>query len=545
MNIDYEKLERIYDFLAKYKIDKENFKNYLDYIKYCLVPKEIKSINFNYEDLFNWNIALAQELIEDKNRIKKLFEEVINSESYDSLKSKEENKLCRLKVNFYNFPVDQRFYRPNLLKDIHFEIDKLHKKDNYAKIALFIAMNSANLPYDRDRISVILKGPSSVGKDSVMDAVFNMFPSEDSLIITRGTTPAIEDECKKVKRIGISEINKNREGGANLQLIEFVKQISEGGISILKKDMSTKERKNILIQGPQKSLVYSTTEIPNDEESSTRLLTIPICGSPEKNEIVINDALNKAGNINHLVEFTNLEENWVAKSIRNLDKDLHVIIPYGDELTKKFKDEKGIEKTLFDYTKERSKRDAKKLISLIKSIAWLHQKQRIHDEKNGIRFIYAEPSDFYAAVKIFNKFFDITYSGLEPRLEKCLELIKTLKGKHNELIRGYEYPENHYNWVLRSKLQKEMGYSSSNSIKKILKELKDKELIVTYFDKCNRSQEVLLNIREGISEGISNPSMPIINLAYDTLLIPWLTSSNFYKDKNKDQIEEIDLSFLI
>jgi len=284
-------------------------------------------------------------------------------------------KLSEDDLNLLFNGIDPRFLKADLLTHIHKELDKHHKLDHKEKLASFLIRTTAELKNPSDRCSAACKGDSSSGKDNLIKTVLNLFPEKDNYFLTRGTQAALEDGVADAKCIAFSEINKNRENGANSELTEVFKQLAEGGTDTLKKDPATGFRTIIRTKQEQKTLFYGTTETQSDEELETRYVVIPIKGYEEKNKIVVDsflDGVCSPEEINNKKK----EPNWIKNTIKRFENDLEIVIPYAKLLKNKIKDVDGKEKYLFDLKKERVKRDVKRLISITKAIAWLHQKQR-------------------------------------------------------------------------------------------------------------------------------------------------------------------------
>lgn len=434
------------------------------------------------------------------------------------------------------------FEKPDLLQRIWRTIDHDHKLDNKEKLALFIIAASSELPDPNDHVSAALKGDSSAGKDSAIKAVLKHFPEEETFFLTRGTAAALEDEAEEVKRIAFSEINKNRENGANKEITETFKQLAEGGTDVLKKDAYTGYRTTKRVKSSQKTLIYGTTEAESDEELETRYVIIPIKGYAKKNKVVVDDALDKAADYDYQINKQN-NNSWIATSIKALDKELIPIIPFSHVLKEPIKDGDK-EQYFFDYTKERVKRDAKRLLSLTKAITWLHQKQRCVKEYKGKRFVVAEPTDFITAVVLFAEFFNLTYSGIDYRIQKTLDTIRKLEGKHDAEIMTLGFPQEYYGYVLRHKLQEELGIQSLTTIKKYLSQLRDLGYIRDEFYDPNISQKGYLIRSEAINQGITRVSLPVTLIALIGTLTGCLTPENITKWYWNREISTINLDFL-
>lgn len=404
-------------------------------------------------------------------------------------------KLLKLKTQTktlqteYPKELDKRFKCPKLLQHINTELSIRHKSDEYQKIGTFIICASAYLPDPRDHVSVAIKGQSSAGKDHLIKELLNHLPKETWAFVTRITRSELEDNIHKWKILALSEINKKREG-ANADITETYKQVIEGGARIFKKDNITGESKEIDVE--QKTGLFGTTETVTDQELATRYLVVGIMGDRLKNKIVVDDQLNKVGNEDYYLNKFAKEESWIAKSIRALDYQAQPILPFAKMLVNQIKI--GDEfKYLFNYNKERVKRDVKRLLSLTKAITWLYQAQRDTYQKHGQTFIQADVIDFINALKIFQRFLNLSYEGIDPRLQKVRDWIKEQQGKHSKEITKDGYPVKYVDWVPRHKAQKHFDVTRQ-TITAWVKQLKNRNLIKTLWDPQITRKNYLLKV---------------------------------------------------
>lgn len=364
--------------------------------------------------------------------------------------------------------------------------------------------------------------------DTCDDGIRN---KEGYFFLTRGTQSSLEEEANKVKIIAFSEMNTNREEGANKDLTELFKQLSEGGVNVIKRDKNTNQIQHITAS--QKTLLYSTTESHNDDELQTRYVVIPISSNENKNRIVVENYLSSISNPEKY--FSLIErQNWIQTAINELrgkiDQNIDVIVPYADLLNKPILDSQGKETFLFDMRKERVKRDVKRLMSLTKAIAWLYQRQRRIIEEDGNRFLLSEPQDFKLAFYLFMNFFDLTYIGIDYRIMATFKKIQELEGQHTKEILVLGYPINYSDYVLRHLLQKACGIESVNTIKSYVNELKDKGLIDgIYLENIPKGYLIKTNrVSIGYQEGVRGYQLDTL----DTLLTPYFDtlSERYGKD---------------
>lgn len=404
------------------------------------------------------------------------------------------------------FCIDERFKQENLLENIYNELNKKHVLDDKEKLSLFLIATTAELKNPNDRCSVALKGDSSAGKDNAVKTVFDLFDEKECFFLTSGTQSSLERGVEKAKRVAFSEINANREKGANKDLTEVFKQLSEGGVHAIKTNKITHEVEHF--KQEQKSLFYGTTESESDEELETRYIIIPIKGYERKNRTVVHSYMDTLSSI-EAIKNKNKPVSWIKQGIKNLNHNVEIVMPYIDLLKIKIKDTDGKYKELFDFKKERVKRDAKRLFCITKAITWLHQLQRHQiTETDGVTYVFSEPQDFLVALQLFAEFFNLTYSGMDFRVQKVLEAIKEHEKKHDDYILKCGFPNKYVGWVPRHLIQEELGISKQSTMKKRIDVLKDLELIETFYDRTINPKAYLLKY-SGYQLGTNRVSLAI------------------------------------
>jgi len=441
----------------------------------------------------------------------------------DKQARKQKKKLTSEEIKL----VEDKLRSPLLIKEVWKELDRNHKEDHFEKLAVFLVRVTSELN-SKERQSVAIKGNSSAGKDNIIKSVFKLFPQEEQLFLTRGTQASIEEEIKKVKALAFSEMNVNREEGANKELTEIFKQVVEGGVSVLKKDKNTNE--NIRIQADQISGFYGTTEAKSDEELETRYVIIPVKSDRGKNFVVVNDYLQTESDLELLNQKS--QESWLVNAFRVLSaKKYEVYIPYANYLSRDFEYE-GKKQKLFDLSKDRVKRDVKRLLSITKAVTLLYSYQRDKREYEDKTYVVSKPQDFWLAFKITYQFFADTYEGLDFRQQQVLQTIKEQEGKQDDLILSNGYARDYLGWVFRHKVQELCGIESVNTIKSYVDELKDKLKVNVFYDNSKPRGYLLKSV--GYQEGINRVSEGIKLIGIDTLLTPYLTGQNSQESKNGD-----------
>lgn len=399
------------------------------------------------------------------------------------------------------FCLPEQFKDPTLLFLIFKELDKEHLHDNLEKIGAFCIIITGYLPNPKDRKSIAFYGDTSTGKDNLIKTIFFHLPEEDTIFLTNATQSALEEDIGKYKIIAYSEFNKERENGANSHLIEVIKQMTEGGTHSLKKDVRTGFKTTLDIKQEQKSVLFGTTDIGNDEESATRFISITIRGYPNKTKDVNINTLKNSGDPKSLINFYE-GESWIKRGIDYLKQfDYEILIPYNEILINLLK-----EKGLFDYQDPRSQRDVKRIIAVTKAITWLYQEQRYKIDYYGKILIISEPCDFINAIILTGQFFNQTYKGFDSRLQAILDYFeKQTEGDYNIAI-------------ARNEIQKSLGINSRNTIKSRVKGLLDKQLLE--FDRKEGNSYYYKRCQIGCQKGLIGISLDNIKqelLAFNTL----------------------------
>lgn len=359
------------------------------------------------------------------------------------------------KIQEWDEEVLEKFRDPEMLNLIHKELSKKHIKDDYEKMAVFLTSLTGFLKRPKQRRSIALKGASSVGKDNLIDTVLTHLPEKETIKLTRATSSVLEDDINKYNIVAFSEMNKNRKRGVNKFIVENLKQLAEGGSHALKKDVKEGFKETLDVEQEQKTVIYGTTETRSDKELDTRFITVSIEGYPSKIEAVNKNTIQKASNVDSLIDDVEDENSWIRRGLKCLDYDYKIWTPYAYVL-----EEEVNGKSIINHNKPRSQRDLKRLLSIIKSLTLLHQKQREKITYKGQKLLVSSPEDIINAVNITSRFFNESFTGVTPRLRRVLEFM------HKE--GGVE--------IERGKIQKALDVTV-NTVRKYCRELENQGLI--------------------------------------------------------------------
>ncbi len=261
-------------------------------------------------------------------------------------------------------------------------------------------------------LAVVIQSSSAAGKSSLMDAVLAFMPEDERVQYSAMTGQSLfymGETRLKNKILAISEEEGAHTASYALKLLQ-----SEGEVTIAstgKDDSSgqlvTREYK---VEGPV-MLFLTTTVIDIDEELLNRCLVLTVNESREQTE-----AIHRAQRLKRTLEGleSKIKKEKVLQLHRNaqrLLKPLAVINPYADQLT-------------FLSDKTRTRRDHEKYLTLIDSIALLHQYQREIKTLGTLEYIEVTAQDIALANQIAHEVLGKTLDELPPQTRKLLKEIQ-------------------------------------------------------------------------------------------------------------------------
>jgi len=267
-------------------------------------------------------------------------------------------------------------------------------------------------------LAVIIQSSSAAGKSSLMESILALMPEAERVQYSAMTGQSLfymGETNLKNKILAISE----EEGASNASYALKLLQ-SEGEVTIAStgKDDSTGNlvTKEYKVEGPV-MLFLTTTAIDIDEELLNRCVVLTVNESREQTQ-AIHTAQRARRTLQGLEK--KLEKERIIQLHRNaqrLLKPLAVINPYADQLT-------------FLDDKTRTRRDHEKYLTLIDSIALLHQYQRevktIQHNGNTIDYVEVTLADIETANQIANDVLGKTLDELPPQTRKLLTMITEL-----------------------------------------------------------------------------------------------------------------------
>ena len=264
-------------------------------------------------------------------------------------------------------------------------------------------------------LAIMVQSSSAAGKSSLMDAVLNFMPEEERVQYSAMTGQSLfymGETNLKNKILAISEEEGVNQASYALKLLQ-----SEGEVTIASTGKNAvtgnMETQTYHVEGPV-MLFLTTTAIDIDEELLNRCLVLSVNESGLQTEAIqsiqrMNQTLNglqQSEKRNQIVD--------VHRNAQRLLKPLNVVNPYAEYLT-------------FRSDKTRTRRDHVKYLTLIQTIALLHQYQRpiksIESKGQVIEYVEVTLEDIETANHLSHETLGKSLDELPPQTRKLLSLI--------------------------------------------------------------------------------------------------------------------------
>ena len=357
------------------------------------------------------------------------------------------------------------------------------------RLAAYLACTSRKL--DKP-LAVIIQSTSAAGKSTLMDAVLSMFPEEERVKYSAMTGQSLyylgEGDLKH-KILAIVEEEGAEKASYAIKLLQ-----SEGELTIAStgKDPQTgrMETQEYHVEGPV-MIFLTTTAVEIDEELLNRCLILTVDESREQTER-IHTLQRKARTFEGLV--AREEKKDLLRVLRNaqrLIQPLAVVNPYADELT-------------FTAERTRTRRDHEKYLTLIDTIALLHQHQRPTENLDGktgacvswrgsegtkrerakIGFVKATLDDIELANRLAPELLGRSLDELPPQTRRVYEVIKAIV---RERCEG-EKIEQRVAFFSRREIRSRLGWGITQ-IRAHLERLRDLEYIEARYGRPGSSYQ--------------------------------------------------------
>ena len=295
----------------------------------------------------------------------------------------------------------------NLMKRILKDITSLgYVGQDKEKLLLYL---SATARITENPIHVSIQAASSSGKSAMMESVISLFPPENVEHFSRlsGQSLYYMDSLKN-KIIIVDERCGAEE--AEMALRSLMSRNRLDLAVVQKDDKGNCKTKIVEKEGP--TTVWDSTTHTVSEDNRNRTFECFMDESQEQTERI---QVQERGvflpdhwdNENQISRIRSIHQN-----AQRLLKPINVSIPYNDLIE-------------FPSMSTRSRRDFKRFLHLIATIALLHQHQReIKQTAKGIDYLEATPDDYFWAYKVVHEILEHSYSLLSRESQKLFEILQ-------------------------------------------------------------------------------------------------------------------------
>ena len=252
---------------------------------------------------------------------------------------------------------------------------------------------------------------SAAGKDALWDTVLSLYPPE--VVIRRRGLSAKALFRTEVDLKGavlyLQEVAGSEDANYTIRVMqsdgrleyEATEKMSDGS---LRNGVYRTEEPTVIVQ--------TTTKNHLHPENDTRVFPIYIDESQEQTGRIVGNLLKEASGRGPNEEEQEQIKQGCHDAIRLLEH-AEVVIPYAERIE-------------IPRSPQRIRRDARRLLDVVRVIAWLHQHQRERDPRGRI---LATEADFDEALRLVSESFRRTWQSLTPSEEAVLRAIRELPEK--------------------------------------------------------------------------------------------------------------------
>lgn len=267
-------------------------------------------------------------------------------------------------------------------------------------------------------LAVIVQSASAAGKTTLMEAVLAFFPEESRVKYSAMTGQSLYylgETSLKNKILAVVEEAGAEKASYALKLLQ-----SEGELTIAStgKDPQTGRMvtQEYHVEGPV-MIFLTTTAIDLDEELQNRCLTLAVDESTAQTQAIHRLQRERRTLPGLVAREERREVLRVLKNAQRCLRPLHVVNPFAEQLT-------------FPSERTRARRDHEKYLTLIDTIALLHQHQRAvcRQEVAGrvIEYIEVTREDIALANELAGIVLGRTLDELPPQTRALLDLVRVV-----------------------------------------------------------------------------------------------------------------------
>jgi DNA primase catalytic core len=350
-------------------------------------------------------------------------------------------------------------------------------------------------------LAVIIQSTSAAGKSTLMDAVLSFFPEEERVKYSAMTGQSLYylgETNLRHKILAIVEEEGAEKASYALKLLQ-----SEGELTIAStgKDPHTGRMvtQEYHVEGPV-MIFLTTTAIDLDEELQNRCLTLAVDESPEQTARIHTLQRQRRTLAGLIAREERKDTLRVLRNAQRLLTPLEVLNPFAPALT-------------FEGGRTRTRRDHEKYLTLIDSLALLHQHQRTHRSHvvNGrtVEYIEVTLDDIAVANRLAPEVLGRSLDELPPQTRRLYGHVRELV---RELMEASTQPQARC-WFSRRQLREKCGWSEFQT-RVHLQRLEDLEYLARRFGRqgVNCAYELLLDV-DGPEEAVLVRLIDVADLA--------------------------------
>ena len=260
-------------------------------------------------------------------------------------------------------------------------------------------------------LAIILQSTSAAGKSSLMDAILAFVPEEERIKYSAMTGQSLYylGDCDlQHKVLAIVEEEGAERASYALKLLQ-----SEGELTIASTGKDPQSGRMVTqeyhVEGPV-MIMLTTTAIDLDEELLNRCIVLTVDESREQTRaihVLQRERETLAGMLLKLDRDATLR---LHRNAQRLLRPLRVVNPFAQRLT-------------FLDDRTRTRRDHMKYLTLIRTLALLHQHQRPVKNANGVQYLEATLEDIATANRLASEVLGRSLDELPPQTRRLLLLV--------------------------------------------------------------------------------------------------------------------------
>ena len=343
------------------------------------------------------------------------------------------------------------------------------------KLVCYLACTSRLLPRP---LAVLVQSSSAAGKTTLLEGTLGFMPEEAVERASALTGQALYYMPRgglKHKILSVAEEQGATQASYALKLLQ-----SEGALRIASvgRDSQTGRQRteHYEVEGPVAMLLTTTGEVP-DTELANRCITLSVCEEP-KQTATIQSRQRSAylPDANHATDHAKRQAVQLRhQHAQRLLEPLPVVIPFAEQLT-------------FRTDQVRFRRDHAKYLSLIASIALLHQYQRQRTTRHGESCVVATLDDARLANRLAASAFGLRTDELLPQAQQLLEELARFVSEQAEL---QDMPRREAVRFTQRQLREKLCWSD-RSLRRQLARLVELEYVLCYRTRRGNGREYQL-----------------------------------------------------